>query len=470
MSERRNGTRRLDARGGRADDAARVLDEYWGDRSRRSSETQNERSRKSWDAAEPTAMVRELDDRERQPEPVWGFLVDPAKAERWMGQERTSTREPAASLAATWCRAMWRSGRSSRSSRHAGSSSRGGGSREGRGRAATPAPGGSTIEIELEPSGEGTSLRFTHRDLTTRGGRCARDAAGTTTSRGSSRRRRRRSRPRPGSTARCRSGSLGMRRNRARAPIRRSRVQVRGTRRADRQATRAGIMSVCGSSSSRATSPSRRSTRSSTPRTRRSSAAAASTARSTGAGGPAILAECRELRATRYPDGLPAGDAVSTTAGDLPARWVIHTVGPVYDAGRDQSATLRSCYARSLALANELDAATVAFPLDLGRRVRLAARRRAPAGVHGDARDGHDGRGGAARALRRGRVRRRAARARRLRLSRLRAHRPDGDEPADQRDRDDDPGDPSEACSSTSRRRSRRRSARSGRGARRCRR
>ena len=80
-------------------------------------------------------------------------------------------------------------------------------------------------------------------------------------------------------------------------------------------------------------------------------------------GGPAILAECRELRATRYPDGLPAGDAVSTTAGDLPARWVIHTVGPVYDAARDQSATLRSCYARSLAIAGELDAATIAFPL-----------------------------------------------------------------------------------------------------------
>jgi len=80
-------------------------------------------------------------------------------------------------------------------------------------------------------------------------------------------------------------------------------------------------------------------------------------------GGPAILAECRELRATRYPDGLPAGDAVSTSAGDLPARWVIHTVGPVYDAARDQSATLRSCYARSLAIAGELDAATIAFPL-----------------------------------------------------------------------------------------------------------
>ena len=80
-------------------------------------------------------------------------------------------------------------------------------------------------------------------------------------------------------------------------------------------------------------------------------------------GGPAILAECRELRATRYPDGLPAGEAVATTAGELPARWVIHTVGPVYDPGRDQSATLRSCYTKSLAVADELGASAVAFPL-----------------------------------------------------------------------------------------------------------
>ena len=80
-------------------------------------------------------------------------------------------------------------------------------------------------------------------------------------------------------------------------------------------------------------------------------------------GGPAILEQCRALRATRYPDGLPPGDAVATTGGNLAARWVIHTVGPVYDAGRDQSGTLRSCYARSLAVADELGAATVAFPL-----------------------------------------------------------------------------------------------------------
>lgn len=80
-------------------------------------------------------------------------------------------------------------------------------------------------------------------------------------------------------------------------------------------------------------------------------------------GGPALLAACRELRATRFPDGLPAGEAVATTAGLLPARWVIHTVGPVYDGSRDLSATLRSCYTQSLAVADELGAATVAFPL-----------------------------------------------------------------------------------------------------------
>jgi O-acetyl-ADP-ribose deacetylase (regulator of RNase III) len=79
-------------------------------------------------------------------------------------------------------------------------------------------------------------------------------------------------------------------------------------------------------------------------------------------GGPALLAECRDLRRTRYRDGLPAGDAVATTAGDLDARWVIHTVGPVYSAHEDRSALLASCYERSLAVADELGARTVAFP------------------------------------------------------------------------------------------------------------
>ncbi|MEV4119208.1 O-acetyl-ADP-ribose deacetylase [Micromonospora sp. NPDC049645] len=80
-------------------------------------------------------------------------------------------------------------------------------------------------------------------------------------------------------------------------------------------------------------------------------------------GGPAILEECRALRASRYPDGLPTGQAVATTAGELPARWVIHTVGPVWSDSADRSALLRDCYTNSLAVADELGATTVAFPL-----------------------------------------------------------------------------------------------------------
>jgi len=79
-------------------------------------------------------------------------------------------------------------------------------------------------------------------------------------------------------------------------------------------------------------------------------------------GGPAILAECRELRSSRYPDGLPAGQAVATTAGSLPCRWVIHTVGPVHSRHEDRSALLASCHTESLRVAGELGAETVAFP------------------------------------------------------------------------------------------------------------
>jgi O-acetyl-ADP-ribose deacetylase (regulator of RNase III) len=79
-------------------------------------------------------------------------------------------------------------------------------------------------------------------------------------------------------------------------------------------------------------------------------------------GGPAILAECRELRRTRFPDGLPTGRAAATTAGRLPARWVIHTVGPVYARSEDRSHLLASCHAESLRVADELGARTVAFP------------------------------------------------------------------------------------------------------------
>ncbi|MCG7421359.1 O-acetyl-ADP-ribose deacetylase [Micrococcus sp. ACRRV] len=79
-------------------------------------------------------------------------------------------------------------------------------------------------------------------------------------------------------------------------------------------------------------------------------------------GGKRILAECRRLRETELPDGLPAGRAVATTAGDLPARWVIHTVGPVWAKTIDKSDTLASCYRESLRVARELGARTVAFP------------------------------------------------------------------------------------------------------------
>ncbi|GAA2394678.1 O-acetyl-ADP-ribose deacetylase [Dactylosporangium salmoneum] len=80
-------------------------------------------------------------------------------------------------------------------------------------------------------------------------------------------------------------------------------------------------------------------------------------------GGPAILEECRALRASRYGRGLPVGQAVATTAGRLPARWVIHTVGPVWSATEDRSPLLRQCYEQSLTVAAGLGAASVAFPL-----------------------------------------------------------------------------------------------------------
>ncbi|MFL1899484.1 O-acetyl-ADP-ribose deacetylase [Streptomyces tauricus] len=79
-------------------------------------------------------------------------------------------------------------------------------------------------------------------------------------------------------------------------------------------------------------------------------------------GGPEILAECRKLRASHYGKGLRTGQAVATTAGRLDARWVIHTVGPVYSGSEDRSDLLISCYRESLRVADELGARTVAFP------------------------------------------------------------------------------------------------------------
>ncbi|MFF9813496.1 O-acetyl-ADP-ribose deacetylase [Streptomyces sp. NPDC014006] len=79
-------------------------------------------------------------------------------------------------------------------------------------------------------------------------------------------------------------------------------------------------------------------------------------------GGPAILEDCRKLRASSYGKGLPTGQAVATTAGELDARWVIHTVGPVHSGSEDRSGLLASCYRESLRVADELGAKTVAFP------------------------------------------------------------------------------------------------------------
>ncbi|WP_405694430.1 O-acetyl-ADP-ribose deacetylase [Streptomyces coelicoflavus] len=79
-------------------------------------------------------------------------------------------------------------------------------------------------------------------------------------------------------------------------------------------------------------------------------------------GGPAILEECRRLRAGHLDKGLPTGRAVATTAGDLDARWVIHTVGPVHSTTEDRSGLLASCYREALRVADELGARDVAFP------------------------------------------------------------------------------------------------------------
>ena len=81
------------------------------------------------------------------------------------------------------------------------------------------------------------------------------------------------------------------------------------------------------------------------------------------AGGPKILKECRRIRETDYPDGLPDGEAVITTGGNLPAKYVIHTVGPIY--GREperQAELLAACYQNSLLLARQHHLSSIAFP------------------------------------------------------------------------------------------------------------
>ena len=80
-------------------------------------------------------------------------------------------------------------------------------------------------------------------------------------------------------------------------------------------------------------------------------------------GGPKILEACREIRRTRFPRGLPTGEAVLTTGGQLPTRHVIHTVGPITGSGSEpDAAMLAACYRSSLALAAEHGLRSIAFP------------------------------------------------------------------------------------------------------------
>ncbi|MEU1309063.1 O-acetyl-ADP-ribose deacetylase [Streptomyces cinnamoneus] len=109
------------------------------------------------------------------------------------------------------------------------------------------------------------------------------------------------------------------------------------------------------------------------------------------AGGPEILEACRALRASHYGKGLRTGQAVATTAGRLPARWVIHTVGPRFTHEEDRSELLASCYRESLRVADELGARTVAFPaistgiygwpIDDGARIAVETVRATPTAV-----------------------------------------------------------------------------------------
>ena len=79
-------------------------------------------------------------------------------------------------------------------------------------------------------------------------------------------------------------------------------------------------------------------------------------------GGPQILAECQALRRTTFPSGLPTGEVALTSGGRLPARYVIHTVGPIYAREEDPETLLASCHTESLRIADELEAARLAFP------------------------------------------------------------------------------------------------------------
>lgn len=80
------------------------------------------------------------------------------------------------------------------------------------------------------------------------------------------------------------------------------------------------------------------------------------------AAGPGLLDECKEIRKNQYPDGLPTGQAVLTTGYDLPAKYVIHTVGPIYNKDPNPAKLLEDAYRNSLRLAEEKGLESIAFP------------------------------------------------------------------------------------------------------------
>jgi O-acetyl-ADP-ribose deacetylase len=80
------------------------------------------------------------------------------------------------------------------------------------------------------------------------------------------------------------------------------------------------------------------------------------------AGGPSILDECKEVIRQKFPNGLTVGQAVATTAGKLPAKWVIHAVGPIFSKQVDRSDQLITAYRSALRVADDLGAKTIAFP------------------------------------------------------------------------------------------------------------
>ena len=80
------------------------------------------------------------------------------------------------------------------------------------------------------------------------------------------------------------------------------------------------------------------------------------------AGGNKILEECKHIRNTMYPDGLPVGKAVITSAGNMKAKYIVHTVGPQYRFDKDPVKSLVSCYTNALLLADEYKCSSIAFP------------------------------------------------------------------------------------------------------------